>query len=205
MPIYGEICIELSSLIARTKSLLHVRAIAVVINWCSWVDHLADYEYRVANPQGHSPPAMELARFEEFAREDVPRRVRERLELLVDSELRPVEERLRAQVLEIVRSCLPESFQTFRQSEQAIEALETGLHPIIWSDAGQDPSNVVDNALLAQIFPMDSLERFFTEPAYLSGLDDEINFGCVTPKAQDWSESGFYSNDMLNNSNSQQG
>ncbi|KKY37605.1 hypothetical protein UCDDA912_g02360 [Diaporthe ampelina] len=66
---------------------------------------------------GGSPasPASDLARYEEFLRRELPRRVRGELELRIDQELTPVEERLKRQLVDIVRDMQQRLFADFRK------------------------------------------------------------------------------------------
>lgn len=64
-----------------------------------------------------SPPAQEsdIARYEEFLRRELPRRVRGELEVRIEQELSPVEESLKRQLVDIVRDMQQSLFADFRR------------------------------------------------------------------------------------------
>lgn len=64
-----------------------------------------------------SPPAHEsdIARYEEFLRRELPRRVRGELEVRIEQELSPVEESLKRQLVDIVRDMQQSLFADFRK------------------------------------------------------------------------------------------
>ncbi|KAL8838910.1 MAG: hypothetical protein Q9170_001947 [Blastenia crenularia] len=56
-------------------------------------------------PGGQSPQSQELANFEAYARVELPRLVEANLQTVVNAELAPIEENLRAVLVDIVRRC----------------------------------------------------------------------------------------------------
>lgn len=66
---------------------------------------------------GGSPvsPASDIARYEEFLRRELPRRVRGELEVRIEQELSPVEESLKRQLVDIVRDMQQRLFADFRK------------------------------------------------------------------------------------------
>lgn len=65
-----------------------------------------------ASPTAHEP---EIARYEEFLRRELPRRVRGELEVRIEQELSPVEESLKRQLVDIVRDMQQTLFADFRR------------------------------------------------------------------------------------------
>jgi hypothetical protein len=66
---------------------------------------------------GYTPgsPASDIARYEEFLRRELPRRVRGELEVRIEHELSPVEESLKHQLVDIVRDMQQRLFADFRR------------------------------------------------------------------------------------------
>lgn len=68
---------------------------------------------------GHTPgsPPTDFARYEEFLRRELPRRVRGELEVRIEHELSPVEESLKHQLVDIVRDMQQRLFADFRKMQ----------------------------------------------------------------------------------------
>ena len=119
----------------------------------------------------------EIARFEEFTREELPRHVRQQLEILLDNELQPAEERLASQVVDIVRNRIQSFFRSSRQGQ----GLDTPREDEI--DNGEGPSSRRAITLgeeypsVDELFNLDSLPQFFNEPPPdISQYQDELQF-----------------------------
>lgn len=66
-----------------------------------------------------SPDSAELANYEEYCRQELPRSVRTVLEGIIRSESSPIEEILRSQLVTIIRDCQDRVFSRYRESEYA--------------------------------------------------------------------------------------
>ncbi|OCK75001.1 hypothetical protein K432DRAFT_309501, partial [Lepidopterella palustris CBS 459.81] len=62
-----------------------------------------------------SPDSRDLNEFEIFSRREYPRRVRQELESLWDSQTQPISDRLRVEFMDIVRRCQDQLFQDFQR------------------------------------------------------------------------------------------
>lgn len=91
---------------------------------------------------GHTPgsPASDIARYEEFLRRELPRRVRGELEVRIEHELSPVEESLKRQLVDIVRDMQQRLFADFRklQGEGAPQTGETKSNEELERENGGD-------------------------------------------------------------------
>ena len=63
--------------------------------------------------RGDTEPLDELSRYEQYLRRELPPAVRRELELALDRNLEPLEERLKAQLIEIVRDLQLQLFQSY--------------------------------------------------------------------------------------------
>jgi hypothetical protein len=81
---------------------------------------LLDYDYdRAADHLSQrSPNFAEFAHYEEFLSRELPPRVRRELEIAVEKELEPVEERIKSQVVDIVRNLQLKLFRSYQQSSK---------------------------------------------------------------------------------------
>lgn len=89
---------------------------------------------------GHAPgsPASDIARYEEFLRRELPRRVRGELEVRIEQELSPVEESLKRQLVDIVRDMQQRLFADFRKLQGAPHEEEAQGDEEMATDIGGD-------------------------------------------------------------------
>lgn len=73
-----------------------------------------DYEFKTTTDPGH--PVDPLSEYEQFLRRELPDRVRQQLEVRIESALHPVEEALRGQIVDIVRDTQLDLFQSYMSS-----------------------------------------------------------------------------------------
>lgn len=81
-----------------------------------YVDY--DYDFILEQKTDNSPGSTGFAQYEEFLSRELPRHVRKELELAMDSELEPIEDRLKSQLVDIVRSCQEKLFRMYQESLQ---------------------------------------------------------------------------------------
>ncbi|KAK7747709.1 hypothetical protein SLS62_008955 [Diatrype stigma] len=72
------------------------------------------YEFKTTTDPGH--PVDPLSEYEQFLQREHPDRVRQQLEIRIESALHPVEEVLRSQIVDIVRDTQLELFQSYMYS-----------------------------------------------------------------------------------------
>lgn len=121
-----------------------------------------------------SPPGQEsdIARYEEFLRRELPRRVRGELEVRIEQELSPVEESLKRQLVDIVRDMQQTLFADFRKlqgdgSPQKDEAAEDGE---VERENGDDVKGK------GRATASESPEDLVIEPSTsVASLDDPVN------------------------------
>lgn len=79
-------------------------------------DRCIDYDYDVDQHQRAvlSPGSDKFAQYEEYLGRELPRQVRRRLEDAIDEEMEPIEERLKAQLVDIVKESQADLFRTFQ-------------------------------------------------------------------------------------------
>jgi hypothetical protein len=107
--------------------------------------------------------SIEFAQYEEYFRRELPQRVRHRLEVLVDQELGPVEERLKSRLVDIVRTCQEELFSSYQQSlaenlndddlATATTSIATHSHAVIQGGPGSSTHPASDNLFPAVFAP----------------------------------------------------
>lgn len=121
-----------------------------------------------------SPPAHEsdIARYEEFLRRELPRRVRGELEVRIEQELSPVEESLKRQLVDIVRDMQQRLFADFRKlqgdgSPQKDEAAGDG-------EVGRENDGDIKGK--ARATASESPEDLVIEPSTsVASFDDSVN------------------------------
>jgi len=74
-----------------------------------------------------SADSEDLLRYENYARSELPRRVRQMVEDLIRSQYGPIEDSVKAQLAEITRKCQEEVFLSFRISQ--LEASDSQHEP----------------------------------------------------------------------------
>jgi len=124
-------------------------------------------------PEGRPSIDLEIARFEDFTREEVPRLVRQRLEMLFDDERQPAEERLTSDVVDIVRDCLKSASNSYRQglNTPREDELDNGEGP---SSQGATTTRE-EYPSFYDFFDLDSIPQFFLEtPPDVSQDQDEL-------------------------------
>lgn len=100
------------------------------LSFCSpWLTIL-DIEYQPCN-MGAQPgePASNVARFQEFSRLELPRLVRRTLEVAVEQEAQPLEDKLKERLVDIVRDCQSQLVSMF-QSTLAAPSTPSSAPPL---------------------------------------------------------------------------
>lgn len=136
-----------------------------------------DYDLKIAHGVTFSTPDA-FARYEEFLSQELPRRVRRHLEVLVDRALEPLEEELRNQLVNIVRVSQRELFQSY-QAQQLTQRSSAPLPQPADQEAGdpqpesqQNTGNQLEVALdedwlhLDASLPSFDFDTFGTDPDY---------------------------------------
>ncbi|OCK99731.1 uncharacterized protein K441DRAFT_673257 [Cenococcum geophilum 1.58] len=114
---------------------------------------------------GNSPGSTGFARYEEFLSRELPRHVRKELELAMDSELELIEDRLKSQLVDIVRDCQEKLFHIYQES----------LQPPISSN---EPS--VD-APVTEIFPAAGNSNTVVPPRSSVSIENENQLATSVP------------------------
>lgn len=77
---------------------------------------MLDYDLIYDDLNERSPRSTAFARYEEFLSRELPRRVCEMLEVAMNNELQPIEDKLKSQLVEMVRTCQEDLFRAYQQS-----------------------------------------------------------------------------------------
>lgn len=88
-------------------------------------DYATDIEYQPRNNSGHTGESTNVARFQEFSRLELPRLVRRTLEVTVEEEAQPLEERLKERLVDIVRDCQTQLISLFQSTTTQSQASPT--------------------------------------------------------------------------------
>jgi hypothetical protein len=75
--------------------------------------------------KGKPTASNELAHYERFLRRELPPAVRQELESAVEREFSPLEERLKSQLIDIVRDLQLQLFQSYTESRRAVVSVTT--------------------------------------------------------------------------------
>ncbi|KAF2106959.1 hypothetical protein BDV96DRAFT_311431 [Lophiotrema nucula] len=75
--------------------------------------------------KGRVSGSNEIARYEQFLRRELPTAVRRELEVAVDEEYTPMEERLKSRLIEIVRDVQLQLFRSYTRSRTTVKGRET--------------------------------------------------------------------------------
>ena len=122
-----------------------------------------DSEDRPQDDMPKSPSSRNFAAFEKFSQENLPRRIREAFEAMLNERVLPIEESLKMAIPEIVRSCQAQIFRDWEgySSKGGPKTAQDTLHETIEAEETAIPGHYD-----AQPPPgNESLETFFIEPA----------------------------------------
>ncbi len=86
---------------------------------------ILDFEAIQDIEESTSPESTDLARYEAHLREELPRLVRLELERRMEFEIGPIEERVRAQLIEIIKDAQAKAFDSFRAIQTPATATES--------------------------------------------------------------------------------
>ncbi|KAH8595472.1 hypothetical protein B0O99DRAFT_156810 [Bisporella sp. PMI_857] len=133
------------------------------------------------------PDSREIGRIEDYLRLQVPQYVRSALESAVDSEMQPIDERLRAQLMDMVEEAQNRAFSDYHavlNSRERISSMSGSRHS---SAPGLATMNQSSNIL----------DDFYVPPQPRSHLDPGVDcpFGTVAGSStlNEWSDTGYSS------------
>jgi hypothetical protein len=131
-----------------------------------------DYGEDIKQESSHSPTSGSFARYEAYLSRELPRSVRRELEIAMERELGPIEERLKSQLEIIVRNCQERLFKMY---QDAIPSNNEGGN-----------SNLVDNEIPCEARPSNSTDASSTLLAI--STTDELAAYHVPPQipSQSW-------------------
>jgi len=89
----------------------------------------------VYNDQPLSPSSRQFAEFEEYSKQELPRLVRSGLESLVSEEMQPMEESLKAKLMDVIREAQQSLLDKFKTDHGASRGTSTRASP-----SGQPPA-----------------------------------------------------------------
>jgi hypothetical protein len=119
--------------------------------------------------RGDPEPLDELSRYEQYLRRELPPAVRRELELALDRNLEPLEERLKAQLIEIVRDLQLQLFQSYTRHHSSTS----------------DPLNEVTQSTTQSEAVLDHAVGVNTlDPADMPGCDAPSTLSTVTTNDQ---------------------
>lgn len=122
-----------------------------------------DSEDRPQDDRPKSPSSRNLAAFEKFSQENLPRRIREAFEATLNERVLPIEESLKMALPEVVRSCQAQIFRDWERFSSKVgpKTARDTLHEAIEAEETAVPGHYN-----AQPPPgNESLSTFFVEPA----------------------------------------
>lgn len=100
-------------------------------------------EYQACNPT--TSQSSNIAHFQEFSRLELPRLVRRTLEVVIEQEAQPLEDKLKERLVDIVKECqtqLISMFQRIDGTTDSANATETEPSPEIPQESSQAPTNL---------------------------------------------------------------
>jgi hypothetical protein len=151
---------------------------------------LSDYTNGPTTTSNSNGPDQ-LAQYEQYLRVELPRLVRNRLEVAVLGASEPLESQIRSQLVEIVRSCQSEAFRSYISSARPLTSLPNGR------GGSSDPIQSLESALLPNDPPFD-ISAWFEPPSLLDPnlqipshelLQSSASY--VTPNFSNFSDSGY--------------
>ena len=135
-----------------------------------------------------SPDSQQLSNYEEFSRQALPRFFRAALEEAIDKNTQPIEEKLKSQLVDMIRDCQDRVFSTYRSrfpsNTTATPAASMLLNPRL-STFSPDPNsegqaNLDTQGVGLQLDqPSDILGTFFHEAPAPNSLDQPSEFDLV--------------------------
>lgn len=171
-------------------------------------DGSTDYDYDLVFDHQNSKSSgfSGFSRYEEFLSRELPRQVRRELEMALDQELEPIEDRLKSQLVEIVRSSQEKLSRLYQNSlRDPHSAPDVAGHAIPSSGATNinSPSQDISNSL-SGIDVDEQLEPYLAPPYSAADPWAPMNEGCNFP----WQfvenggmyDSGYQSLDWLSQS-----
>jgi len=151
-----------------------------------------DYEYEQGAEADQAASPSEIARYEQYLRQELPNRVRQALETRIDEALNPIEETLRDQIVEIVRDSQLHLFERYKLSRTEA-ARDLPSAETLTPDEGPAPSHHAVPGAEAHARD-DELQLYRPEPYFDHQFDDLngdfFNFMQVQ-LGQDWDDSGY--------------
>lgn len=161
----------------------------------------------------HSPDSREFADDDEYCRRELPRHFRAALEGIVHTESQPIEERLRSQLMAIIRDCQDRVFLTYRESattmrDEAQTKSENMNNSLVGSHTLQSsPSNIIgrtgiqsdeqSRSAIPSISPLPSPGNPPSSSLQLSQLDSCASSSTADKRSSD---SGYGSNGSITTS-----
>jgi len=122
-----------------------------------------DSEDRPQDDRSKSPSSRNLAAFEKFSQENLPRRIREAFEAMLNERWLPIEESLKMALPEVARSCQARIFRDWERLNSKVDpktARDT-LHETIEAEETAIPGHYNTQPPPGN----ESLSTFFVEPA----------------------------------------
>lgn len=168
-------------------------------------DGYTDYDYDLVfdDQNNKSPRSTGFARYEEFLSRELPRQVRRELELALDQELEPIEDRLKSQLVDIVRTCQEKLFRLYQKSARNSPSTATGNGPeITHSDPPSSLSVPVQPSSSTISIDVDEQLAPYLAPPYSAfdpwpQMDEDCNFPWQLLENNAISDSGYQSLDWL--------
>ncbi|KAH0545448.1 hypothetical protein FGG08_000449 [Glutinoglossum americanum] len=165
--------------------------------------------YETTEDFARSPTSNEISSYEAFSRRELPRLVRRQLEAAVENEVQPIEEELKARLVEIVRDCQASVFLMYRDQRQTLLPAPTRNAERLSATATGDDLPLLnprtEPPIQADGAPGDAAAGVLT-PLYQHGLPEDVGAACPdlqqTRQAQtrpqnagqaEFSDSGYHS------------
>jgi len=140
----------------------------------------------VQNENIKSPESQNLASYEEFSRQELPRIFKNSLETIVNNEMQPIEERFRGQLTNLIKDCQDQVFFRFKSLVQIPEP-----------QAEEEESTLMTTEISAeQMNDDDFVARIYKPPPPQADLQPTIQIPNQIFQHDKSSDSGYGSNDF---------
>lgn len=150
-----------------------------------------------------SPSPFELANYEEFSRQELPRVFRGALEVVINTAAQPLEEQVRSQLVSMIQECQDRVFSSHRTRNSSGPVASTTAQPSSFSAPILTSSITPDAVNLSSLLeerPIEVLDNLYQRPPYqsqsLSNPEFQLRGGqqaSETTTRNESSESGYVS------------
>ena len=154
---------------------------------------LSDYDYGPKSESDNRKAPSEPYRFEEYCRRGLPHLVRRQLEIIAENESRQIEERLKRQIVQTVRSCYEQLVLSFQQENHPAVIKTQGF---LTSESSVNSEIPAPAAVLSNL-GVHETEPIFTPPSMIfNNFDYELEANILHDIQDAPPQSEGYSGDL---------